>query len=558
LVFAGLLLYVSRKVRHFLVWPVAIVGVPLLFYLVVLVSGRDISVWRAGGYLLGPFPEADLLQGVPTTDISLVDWSLVVAQLPIVLTVAGLSLLAALLNATAIELQSEGRLDLDKELRAAGLGNLLAGAMGGQIGYPSVSMTALNAKVGGGGRGPLGIALLFLTATLLLGASLLEYVPTVLVGGLVAFLGINFLYQWLVEAFSQLTFSEYGVVVLILVMIAFAGFLPGVALGLILTVALFVVNYSRVDAVRHAVTGAELFSRMRRDPQQQRALEATGGEDLILQLQGFLFFGSANAVLERIEKRVSQGHLNSVILDFRRVTGVDANATAALRRLLSRPAGADYRLYLTDLAPTVLADMKRRGLAAELTLKATIFPTLDAALETSETRRLLRSAPLPASVAEPHAAAAFAANGGGQRDLDSLRTALGRDVDVAVLERFVVRHELAEGTCLIKQGDPSTAVYFVASGRLSARLESREGTSARLESMGYGSVVGEVAFLTREPRSASVNADEQAVVYELTEESLARLTSEEPATAAALNAALARLSAHRIRHLMTAVEALQR
>ena len=332
--------------------------------------------------------------------------------------------------------------------------------------------------------------------------------------------------------------------------------MPGVALGLVLTVALFVVNYSRVDAVRHALTGAELSSRLRRDPAQQRALEATGGEDLILQLQGYLFFGSTNAVLERIDKRVSQGPLGSVILDFRHVTGVDANATAALRRLLSGPADVNYRLSLTGLAPKVLADMKRRGLAAALASKASLFATLDEALEASETRRLLRAAP-QATGHEPNVAPT-SAKAGVTRDLDALRAALGHDVDVTALERFAVRRELAEGACLIRQGDPSTAVYFVASGRLSASLESREGTSTRLESMRYGSVVGEVAFLTKEPRSASVKADEPAVVYELTEESLVRLTEAEPATAAALNAALARLTARRIRHLMTAVEALQR
>src|SRR5690606_3727534 len=180
----------------------------------------------------------------------------------------------------------------------------------------------------------------------------------------------------------------YGVVVIILLVIAAAGFLTGVAVGLLLAVALFVVNYARIDAVRHTLDGNELRSRVRRDPDELSQLFTSGAEVLVLQLQGYLFFGSTNKVLERIEQRSRSGPLRSVILDFRRVTGVDADATVALRRLLALGATAGYRLYLSDLSARVLADLRRRGLGPALEAGAVVFPTLDAALEDCENHRL--------------------------------------------------------------------------------------------------------------------------------------------------------------------------
>ncbi|HZJ10121.1 MAG TPA: SulP family inorganic anion transporter, partial [Trueperaceae bacterium] len=334
--FAALLLYLSRAVQHYLIWPAAVVGAGAIFYVIAFAGGGDLDGWRANGYLLGPFPEADLAQGLAPADLALVHWPVVMAQLPTALTIAGISLLAVLLSSTAIEMTYDRRVDLNQELRTTGLGNLLAGTLGGQVGYHSLSLTALNARAGTGGRAPIVIALVVVAVALQFGAGLLDFVPTFLIGGLVAFLGMDFLYSWLVEEYRRLTNMEYAVVVVIVVLVGVAGFLAGVALGLFLTVVLFVVNYSRVDAVRHALSGAELHSRVRRDPEERRVVAEAGKDVLILQLQGFLFFGTANAVLERIQKRQEEGRLSAVILDFRRVTGVDASAAVALRRLLSR------------------------------------------------------------------------------------------------------------------------------------------------------------------------------------------------------------------------------
>jgi len=556
LAFAVTILVATRLSSHFLVWPALLVGSVVVFYALMALTGGTVASWHAAGYLLGPFPDSSLLGVVRPADLALVDWPLVMAQLPIIATVALLSLIAVLLNATALELVTERRVDLNRELRAAGIGNHLAGALGGAVGYHSASLTSLNHRTGSGGRLPILIACLVLLGALLFGAGLFGAMPTAVVGGTIAFLGLAFLYQWLVESLASLSALEYVIVAVILVVIAVAGFLPGVGLGLVLTVVLFVISYSRVDAVRHSLTGNDMHSRVSRTPQERASLTATGDAVMVLQLHGFLFFGTANAVLERIDRRTSAGPvggpgagtaparpLDCVILDFKRVTGVDASGLLVLRTLARSPRANGYRLVLTDLGPGVARQLTRSGSHHDGAVGFEIVSSLDEALELSEERRLAS-----AQVAQDRAAKA--------EPLSSLLEDSG--VAAETLLPFLELLHVAPGEALVRQGDAPHSLYIVASGRLTTCMAAHGSQTIRLERIGPGSLVGELGFYAGTLRTASVVADESSSAYCLTTESMARFEDAEPHQAARLHALLARLMAERMMHLMRVVEALQR
>src|SRR5690606_2303112 len=226
-------------------------------------------------------------------------------------------------------------------------------------GYHTASLTILNYRIGAGTRLACLIAWLLLLTVLLFGAALFSYVPKAIIGGTIAYLGLAFLYEWLVESLKHLARLEYSIVVVILVVVAGVGFLPGVGVGLLLTVALFVVSYSRVDAVRHSLSGADLRSRVKRTDRERQVLEAAGQTVAVFQLQGYLFFGTANSLLERIDKRARAGPtLDCVIIDFRRVTGIDASAVLVLRTLARSAAAGGHQLVLTELGPAVASELQ--------------------------------------------------------------------------------------------------------------------------------------------------------------------------------------------------------
>ena len=171
-------------------------------------------------------------------------------------------------------------LDLDRELRAAGIGNLVAGLGAGIPGYHSLSGTVLAARLGAT-NAIVGVTVAACcAAAAAFGPQILSLVPTPLLGGVLMWIGGGLIHQWLISARARLARSEYAVVVLIFAIIAFVGFAWGILVGLIAAAVLFAVEYGRIDIVRYTLTGRDyqtgadasderlevLRSQRRRDP----------------------------------------------------------------------------------------------------------------------------------------------------------------------------------------------------------------------------------------------------------------------------------------------------
>lgn len=80
---------------------------------------------------------------------------------------------------------------------------------------------------------------------------------------------------------------------------------------------------------------------------------------------------------------------------------------------------------------------------------------------------------------------------------DSLRTEISRRL---------LRIQAAKGRTLVERGSRSTDVFFLLEGRAEVLVYSSTGREVVVNTMGPGDVVGEIAALDGEPRSASVVA----------------------------------------------------
>ena len=188
--------------------------------------------------------------------------------------------------------------------------NVISGALGGIPGYHALSLTALAERMNVDARVAGLIAAAVPLAAVVFGASVIELIPRMIVGGVLVFLGLAFLVEWVWDKRKVLPPVEYGVVLVILAVIIGQGFLPGVVLGLVLAVVLFAVNYGRIELVREVPFGETYHSNVDRPPPSGRRCSDGRGVQ-ILRVNGFLFFGSANGLLERIRKRVEAGPCGS-------------------------------------------------------------------------------------------------------------------------------------------------------------------------------------------------------------------------------------------------------
>lgn len=544
LLLAIALLVATRVYKNFLVWPLTILGATLLFYLVMLATGGSVEAWRAQGLMLGPFPAGSMLAPPATWELEAVRWEVVVGHLPTIATVAFISLIALLLNAIGVEKSAGRKVDLNRELRAAGLGNLLGGALGGTPGYQGLSFTTFNLTAGSGTRYATFVASVVILACVLFGAGIVALIPKAVLGGLVAYFGLRFLVQWLYQAAFDLPIGEYLIVVVILGVIVVAGVLPGVGVGLALTVALFVISSSRIDAVRYAVDGVNLHSRVSRNQAERAQLAEHGGEIMAVQLQGFLFFGTATALLERLERRVRAGpRVSYVILDFSRVSGVDSTGLATLGEVFQLGRAEGFKLLLSGVPPRLFKRLSRPAKGQGHERAPARFANLDAALEHAEENLLDRW---------------------GQRYdprstmIDAVAYYSNAYFDFTDFLPYLTRRDLSAGEVLINKGDIADHLYFLVEGQVTAFAHNEDGTTTRLETLRAGGIVGELGFYRGGLRSATVKADVDSKVLVFTERALARVTAENPKLAADLHMQVARLISGRVLHLMAAVDALER
>jgi signal transduction histidine kinase len=101
---------------------------------------------------------------------------------------------------------------------------------------------------------------------------------------------------------------------------------------------------------------------------------------------------------------------------------------------------------------------------------------------------------------------------------------------------------LRAGECLIQQGDPGDAAYVVIKGEFEIRKQSGQSL-IKIDMRNPGDVVGEMALLSRTPRSASVTSKTESEVLRIPQEAFEKLLSSSPSAAmAVLHWVMARLN----------------
>lgn len=516
-------------------WPswtyLALMVVSLVgFHLAITVAGIDRAEALANGWLLGPFPDGDLFPPPVTDALAGADWAAIAGELPGLVAILIVVPITLLMYISAVEVETRRDLRMSDELRATGWGNLIAAIVGGPPGYLYLGDTVVANRVVGPRRGSAVVAAFGVLAVVFAGGTILEWVPQFLIGGLLGFVGLSFMFEWLWEARRRMATLDHLLLIAIAVVIAVFGFLPGVAVGLSAAVLLFVIRYSRVDVVKHAVTSAQMQSNIERPAGDTDYLIRNGESVFILELQGYIFFGTASRVLQRLQTHVEEGPgTRFVVCDFRLVTGVDSSAVMVFERVALVARDHGLVLLLSGLG----------SMSSQFGELSVGYPDVvrlehdfDHALSWCE-ERLLEDAP---PIAQRQA-------------LSSSLTDL--------LAPYLTESTLPAGVELMRQGDPTAGVYFLESGRVTVSMESFEGDEMRLRTVLPGTALGEISLYTGEACTATAVTETECLVRHLSPEAFATIRSDDPAVAAELHFFVARMLAGRVDHANRAIRALQ-
>jgi len=94
--------------------------------------------------------------------------------------------------------------------------------------------------------------------------------------------------------------------------------------------------------------------------------------------------------------------------------------------------------------------------------------------------------------------------------------------------KLMVVHNFPPGKVIVRQNETGKSVYLIASGTVKIYTTLLSGERVDLAVLQPSDFFGEIAFLTGQPRTATVETAEETVILEVTESNLRELVAERP------------------------------
>jgi SulP family sulfate permease len=393
----------------------------------------------------------------------------------------------------------------NRELIGQGLGNLAATVIGGVPGAGTMGATMVN-KASGGTTFRSGIfqGLFALIAVLVL-TPVIAWVPIASLAALLMVIGWRMIDWHAIELLKHKdTLLDFGIIAAVFLVASTYSLIAASGLGIALAMLMFIKEQINTSTVRRHSNGSRMFSKKVRTLEQREQLAKDGDLTSIFELQGSLFFGTTDQLFRSIEAEV--GRANYLVLDFHRVQSIDLTAGHMLERIQQSLAQRNAWLVLSRVPGMLPTGRNLQSYLEEIGLtkhhRTKLFGELSDALEWIEDDRLTRITD-PAEKAEELALGAFE---------------LLQDIPDALMEtlaQLLQRHHFVASTPIFRRGDEGDSLMLIAKGQVKVTLETSQGQSIHITTLGRGQFFGEMSFLDSARRSADIVAIDDCVIYSL-------------------------------------------
>ncbi|KAH0558386.1 hypothetical protein GP486_004954 [Trichoglossum hirsutum] len=312
----------------------------VFYFFVAVIPSLQLDKLRQTGWVFEiPAADAPFYHFYSLYDFKAVDWKALAATVPAMFALTFFGVLHVPINVPALGFSTGvDNLDVDRELIAHGVSNALSGFAGSIQNYLVYTNSLLFIQAGGDSR-IAGVMLALGTAVILIfGQAIVGYIPILVVGALIFYLGIALLGEGLYYTWGKVHRLEYLTIVAIVVTMGAWDFVIGIFVGILLACVSFVVQSSQKPAVRASYSGVEARSLVRRHPIHQRYLREAGRQIHVTKLAGYMFFGTIVSVENRIRASLGEDAFRDrpiryLIIDLWHVTGIDYSAAEAFTRV---------------------------------------------------------------------------------------------------------------------------------------------------------------------------------------------------------------------------------
>ena len=379
----ALILYLTwHRSRSSFGLPAILVGGVIAAHVVFWLAGLSPAEAQAAGWTFQPPPSVTFMSPWSVDGLRSYPWHLLPDLSGNLIAVIFVTASSTLFNATGIEVATHREANLERELNVTGLANMLTGVFGGYTGCVSISRSVLNFN--SGGTGPLsGLTVAAISLLMLVFApSLLGYMPKFVLGGLLIYLGADGLHKWIIQSRRRLSITEYLSLLAIIVIIVQWGFIAGILIGVVIGCATFALSASRINSIKFSFDGSEYRSSLDRSREELAVLAAHGGSIQGLNLQSYLFFGSANRLYQHVKALLARHpECRFLLFDFKLVTGINSSAAYSFAQIKRTASDRGIRLVLVNLQASTEKTLRSSEFISS---DVSIMPELDHALEWCE------------------------------------------------------------------------------------------------------------------------------------------------------------------------------
>lgn len=542
LIFSILLTIISRKMPNkILAIPILIILCISVFYIASNILGYSHSILEQEGWLLGAIPDQPLWSALTLPKLNLLNYEVLLTSLGTVFTVMVISTIQMLLNENGLEFATNTEIDVNKNLKRFGFLNLLTLPFASPTSFVWLSSTTLAHKMKT--LKPMfgvihGIMLLIF---FFLGSSILSYFPKFVAGGMLIFLGIMMTQDWLINTRFSMHKTEYSVIFFIVLAVEFFDFLTGVTVGLVASIIIFVIRYGSSNVIKSKVDGAHFRSSKGRSIPDQRLLDFLAYKTCIIELQGYIFFGSANTLYETVKDIIKKTNISQLMIDFKLVNGIDSSALVSLAKIAAYTEKSNIRLtfYIKN-------DFKLSFKMGSITKKnypnISLYYNHDKAIESLEEFIINygRSKIQSSEVEEKE----FFDNVYNEL-MGSLELQVEFEQTLKEIKPHLKSLTPKKGNYLYKQGDLNTNLYFINGGSIYL-AKGVEQNSTRYETLGRWSTTGELGAMLNlvEPYNAIV--EREGEVFSLSRDSMNNIEKNDPLLYSKIKSLIFKLMGHKL------------
>ena len=324
--------------------------------------------------LIGEIPN-----GIPELQIS--QFSLSGLSLTLIielaLTLALLGAIDSLLTSVIADNVTKTKHDSNKELIGQGIGNMVAGAIGGLPGAGATMRTLVNVNAGGKTRLS-GIVHGGLLLFVLLGAGVYAaQIPLAVLAGILITVGIGIIDYKGFQHIPHVPRADAVVMILVLILTVFVDLIQAVAAGLILSSILFMKQMSDLGGRRVKIASLQEYKK-ELPWEDENIPPAIVDKIYVKHLEGPLFFGFAPAFLEMAK---TLPDIRVVIFRMKRVPHIDQTGLYALEEVIMDLEKRGVATVMTGLKKQHMRMLRRINIIPGLIPEKYLFKTFNDCIE---------------------------------------------------------------------------------------------------------------------------------------------------------------------------------